>query len=73
PPRYCRQANSVSFQPPHFREAIRTNLGTSLKIIRIILILTPSGPTLRVVQNRSRRFCLSKNTFGVVRLSLTDH
>ncbi|MDT0228780.1 hypothetical protein N7583_23740, partial [Serratia marcescens] len=32
PPRYCRQANSVSFQPPHFHEAIRTNLGTSLKI-----------------------------------------
>ncbi|MCU7065232.1 hypothetical protein K7R09_25990, partial [Serratia ureilytica] len=53
PPRYCRQANSVSFQPLHFHEAIRTNLGTSLKIIRIILILTPSGPTLRVVQNRS--------------------
>ena len=32
PPRYCRQANSVSFQPLHLREAIRTNLGTSLKI-----------------------------------------
>jgi hypothetical protein len=32
PPRYCRQANSVSFQPRHSRVAIRTNLGTSLKI-----------------------------------------
>ncbi len=32
PPRYGRQANSVSFQPLHSRVAIETNLGTSLKI-----------------------------------------
>ena len=56
-------------------QSVNKLIPTSM-IIRIILILTPSGPALCAVQNRSRRFCLShqhQNTFGVVRLSLTGH
>ncbi len=50
PPRYRRQANSVSFQPLHS------------------LPVQPPEPIFEQAESR-----LSKNTFGVVRLSLSGH
>ncbi len=60
PPRYGRQANSVSFQPLHSRVAIETNLGTFAENLEYSYHpdTHPFGAADYGVQNRSRRFCL---------------